>query len=98
VAKGAIQVLGDITPLLNHSKPAVRKDIVRVGNFGSKKPCTRHRPMFEKWEVKLTIQYNSSVVTAEQLFHLINIAGFHEGCGEWRPGKTGNSFGMYSVA
>lgn len=44
----------------------------------------RHRGEFVGWSVKLRIRYNASVITAEQVVNLLNVAGFGVGVGEWR--------------
>lgn len=72
---------------------SMRRDMVRVG---MNKPDVRFRAQFVKWAIDIKIAYNTSVISADQIINLINLAGFGSGCGEWRPQKNG-SFGMYHV-
>jgi hypothetical protein len=96
LAKGAFHILGDLLPL-KATKPWMRTDICRVGNFGSKVADIRYRPQFDEWSVDLTFRYNASAISLGELANLINIAGFGVGVFEWRPEKDG-SFGMFEVA
>lgn len=88
-ARGAFHVMGDIVPI--DGKPTMRTDMVRVG-MGS--ADIRYRAEFKEWSCKLTIRYNASVLSADQIVHLLNVAGFAIGVGDWRPQKDGN-FGMW---
>jgi len=96
-AYGALHVLGDILPIKG-SKPKMREDIVRVGKFGAKTADIRYRPEFEEgWKIDLKILYNSRIINKQTIAHLLNIAGFSVGIGEWRPEKSGQ-YGMFEVA
>jgi len=99
VAKGSFHVIDEensngLTEI--KGKPVMDERIVRVGNFGNKKPCTRYRARFDKWEVTFQIQYNERVISAEQILHLYENAGFSVGLCEYRPEKDGN-LGMFQV-
>lgn len=92
---GSFHVLGDILPILG-SKPKMREDIVRLNSGPRPVADLRYRPEFTNWSVKLTIRYNSAVISPGQIANLLNVAGFAVGVGEWRPEKKG-AFGMFSV-
>jgi len=91
---GTIFVLGDLIPI-EYDKVERREDPVRVG-MGS--ADLRYRPMYTGWRATLVVQFNESLIGAEQVISLINSAGFAVGVGEWRPEKGGGQFGRWQVA
>jgi hypothetical protein len=95
-AMGAFHVLGDFVEIKFKGKPIMREDTVRIGGFGKKTADLRYRPEFQNWKCELTIRYNASAINPEQIAHLLNVAGFSVGVGEWRPEKKG-TFGMFEV-
>lgn len=75
------------------ASPAImREDMVRVGMGTSD---LRYRPMYASWEATLEIQLLSHVITHDQLYGLIDGAGYN-GVGEWRPEKNG-VYGTFSL-
>lgn len=98
IAKGAFHVIGDVGGLIPIAgdEPVIDERIVRVGNFGSKKPATRRRGRFDNWEVSFIVKYNEGVLNAEQILNLYENAGFSVGLCEFRPEKDGN-LGMFRV-
>jgi hypothetical protein len=44
----------------------------------------------------VTIKFNTSAISAEQVANLLNVAGFGVGIGEWRPERNG-SYGRFHV-
>lgn len=76
---------------IESGEPVMREDCVRVG-VGS--TDLRYRPEFRNWATVITIQFDSSMLTVEDVINLINRAGFGVGIGEWRPEK-GGEFGRY---
>jgi len=72
---------------------------VRIGGKGpgTGTPDVRYRAIFKEWKAILYIQYNPDWISEEQIFNLVNIAGFVAGVGEDRPGKKGGTGGMYRV-
>lgn len=90
--RGALHIIGDMVKISGEPRP--REDMVKIA-MGT--ADIRFRGEFPKWEAQLTIQFNASVISAEQIANLLNIGGFSTGVGEWRPERNG-SFGRFHVA
>lgn len=56
----------------------------------------RFRPIFHQWAAKISLEYNSSAATIEQLAQMLHAAGFGVGLGEDRPQRGGN-FGTFRL-
>lgn len=95
-ALGSFHVMGDLLQIKG-PKPIMRTDVVRVGKFGSKTSDIRYRGEFKDWSIDVEILYNARVVSKEILAHLLHLAGFSVGIGEWRPEK-GGQFGMFQLS
>lgn len=97
VATGSFHVLDDGTGLTEiiGSKPVMDTRIVRIGGF-KKIATNRYRGRFDKWKLTFPVQYNPSMLSAAQLVHLYENAGFSVGLCEHRPEKRG-SLGMFKV-
>ena len=72
----------------------MRTDMVRVG-MGS--ADIRYRPEYPEWSADLTIEYNSGVVSVDQIFQLVKAAGYGCGVGEMRPEKTKFNYGRFRL-
>lgn len=92
MARQAFHVIGDILPI--EGEYHLRRDMVRVG-MGT--ADIRYRPCWNEWSVKIQVQYNARVISAEQLVNLMNVAGFSVGVCEWRPECNGQC-GRFRVA
>lgn len=53
----------------------------------------RHRPIYKKWSIRLTIEYLQNILSAEQVLNLLELAGYIEGLCEHRPGSPKNNTG-----
>jgi hypothetical protein len=91
-ARGAFHIIGDMVEI--DGLPTPREDMVRIA-MGT--ADIRYRGEFRAWRAVLAIRYNAAMLSAEQIVHLFNTAGFAIGVGEWRPQRDG-SFGMFHVA
>ena len=65
---------GDLVEIIGDYE--LRTDMVRVGMGVAD---IRYRPEYKTWRAKLTVKYNSTQISAEQIAQLIDAAGF--GCG-----------------
>lgn len=92
-ARGMFHVIGELVKI--NGAPTPREDMVRIGNGIAD---IRYRGEFRQWSATLLVRFNADVISAEQLIHLFNVAGFNCGIGENRPGKSGGPFGMFHVA
>jgi hypothetical protein len=73
----------------------MRTDMVRVG-MGS--ADIRYRPEYPEWKANLTIEFNSGVVSLDQIYQLVKAAGYGCGIGEMRPEKGKFNFGRFKLA
>lgn len=92
VMRGAFHIDCEMLEVIGEPRP--REDMVRVG-MGT--ADIRYRPEFVKWQIPVTVKFNASVISAEQIANLLNAAGFGVGIGEWRPEKNGQ-YGRFHVA
>jgi hypothetical protein len=77
-----------------NGEPRIREDMVRIGRDGTD---IRYRAGFPQWSATLKIRYNADMLTAEQLYNLIDTAGLG-GVGDWRPSKAkSGTYGMFQV-
>ena len=73
--------------------PRMREDMMRVG-MGS--VDLRYRPEFEQWAATVDIEFDSELLTDQDVITLIDRAGFGVGIGEGRP-EVGRDFGRFKV-
>ena len=97
--RGTFFISGIGTDLLGEIKgciPTMREDMVRVGGM-TKVADIRYRAQFDNWFMDLPITYNvNGALSLEQIINLINLGGFSNGIGEWRPEKDG-PYGTFRV-
>lgn len=91
-ARGAFHLIGEFAEI--NGTPTMREDMVKIG-MGT--ADLRYRGEFKNWSTELTIAYNPKAISLEQIISLLDIGGFANGVGEWRPSKDG-SFGTFHVA
>lgn len=73
----------------------MRTDMVRVG-MGT--ADIRYRPEYSSWTADLVIEYNSGVISTDQIYQLVKAAGYGCGVGEMRPEKTKFNYGRFELA
>lgn len=92
-ARQAFHVVGEMVEIVG-PPPAMREDVTRVGMGVAD---LRYRGQFDPWGVRLRVEVNTAVMSAEQLVNLFSLAGFAVGVGEWRPERDGG-YGRFRVA
>lgn len=92
-ARQAFHVEGEMVEIVG-PPPAMREDVCRVG-MGT--ADLRYRGQFDPWGVRVRVQINTAVISAEQVVTLFNLAGFAVGVAEWRPERDGG-YGRFRVA
>jgi hypothetical protein len=90
--RGALHILGEMVTI--EGEPSPREDMVRLNGI---KADIRYRGEFKEWRATLLVQFNASIISPEQIGHLLTLAGFGVGVGEWRPERNG-SYGRFHVA
>jgi hypothetical protein len=99
--KVALRVEGlpgdDGVPLVKISgEPRMREDTVRLETGVAD---LRYRAGFPEWAANLEITYNADIISKEQLYNLVDAAGYG-GIGEWRPSApkcSSGSFGCFHI-
>jgi len=71
----------------------MREDPVTVGRGSAD---LRYRGQVRDWTMKFMVRWNADVFSAEQVLNLLQIAGFSQGLGDWRPECDGH-FGVFSL-
>lgn len=92
-ARGAFHILEEYVEI--EGTPEIREDMVKVGGI-SKVADIRYRGEFPTWKATLTIQYNPAAISASEIANLMNLGGFSNGVGEWRPSRDG-LYGRFHV-
>lgn len=90
-ARGAFHIQDEFAVI--DGVPTPREDMVRIG-MGTADLC--YRAEFKSWRTELTITYNTSAISVEQIINLFRLGGFANGVGDWRPEKDG-SFGTFHI-
>lgn len=85
-AMGAFHILSEFVEI--NGKPEIREDMVKVGGI-SKVADIRYRGAFFDWSATLTLQYNPKAISVSEIANLLNLGGFSNGVGEWRPSRRG---------
>lgn len=95
--RGAVFVRGDLLPLSFRGEVVMREDMVRNANGNADIRYRAEVPV--GWECTFEVEFNPSVVSAEQILTLLRNAGYGGGVGEWRPQKAASGqFGRYEIA
>jgi hypothetical protein len=90
--RGSVFIQGEFVRL-KYTNEMMREDVVRVGMGAAD---LRYRPEYTQWYVALPVEFDADVISADQLYNLVQRAGFGVGVGEWRPQKNGQ-YGRFEV-
>ncbi len=88
--------VGNETLVEIQSEPHMREDMVRLETGVAD---IRYRAGFFPWKVTLPITFNAGLISLEQLYNLVDAAGYG-GVGEWRasaPNSCTGDFGRFKV-
>lgn len=85
---------GDLVPI-KYKEQVINETWGRKSGM-NKTPYTIYRPEFRDWSCTLSMKFDASVITAQQITSLLEYAGFHQGIGSWRHGLKG-IYGMYHI-
>lgn len=77
-----------------NGKARMREDMVRVGMGGTD---LRYRPEYVEWYAELIIEFNAGVLSTDQVFQLVKVAGYSCGIGEMRPEKGKFNYGRFKL-
>lgn len=73
----------------------MRTDQVRVGMGAAD---IRYRPEYVSWYAELTIEFNSGILSLDQIYQMVKAAGYGCGIGEMRPEKGKFNYGRFKLA
>lgn len=90
-ARGSFFILGEMVEIIGH--PQMREDMCKIGMGIAD---VRYRAEFKEWSAYLHIEYDRNATSPEILTNMLNIGGFSNGVGEWRPARDGD-FGRFRV-
>lgn len=94
LALGAFYFIGEYAPL-KFDRCEMRTDVCRTSGLG-RVPDIRFRPEYHDWSADVVVDFNSRMITIDQLLYLVREAGTAIGLLEWRAQKAG-SHGMFEV-
>lgn len=93
--KEGVSIIGDEVLSMKYSKEKVLTHWGRTSGR-TRSPRKIMRNAFYDWECELVIQYNAEHLSPDQIYNILNWAGFHIGVGGFRKENTG-TFGMFKV-
>lgn len=99
---GLVDISGDLLPIFTKKstpeKPKPATPIMKTDRvvLQGKTSSLAYRAQFLEWSMFVPVEYNSSLISAEQVLKLFQHAGFGVGIGAWRPEKKG-IYGRFSI-
>ena len=92
--KEGVNIVGNMLPLKYSNEEVLTHWGRTAGRTRSPRKIMRNS--FNDWKAELTIEYNQTQLSPEQIVNILNWAGFHIGVGAFRKENTGN-FGAFYV-
>lgn len=96
--QAGLLVLEDVPVIYNGPKDPEK--MWASGKFSMRASCKvgqqrvlRTRPCWDEWELKFSVQFDESLLDAEQVTGFVELAGRIVGLGDWRP-----KYGRFEVA
>jgi hypothetical protein len=80
--------------IMINGESRMRTDYVKVGISGTD---IRYRPEYPKWSATLIVEYNLGIVSVEQIYQMVQAAGYGCGIGEMRPEKGKFNYGRFKI-
>lgn len=90
-ARGAFHTVDEFIEI--KGTPTMREDMVKITGTSD----IRFRGEFREWWAVVRFRYNKAAISPDQIIALVNMGGFANGIGEWRPEKDG-THGTFHVA
>ncbi len=84
--QGAFFVTEEFIPI-DYEKEVKRRDFLPLK--GGMSHHNSYRVEFFGWKAKIPIEYNANLISPEQLYNILETAGFSIGIGDDRPEKSG---------
>lgn len=72
---------------LHAAEPVTKQDSGVNSSSRGSVAVNIYRPQFWPWKVSLEVQYNADLITPQQLYMMLQVAGFSIGVGDARPEK-----------
>ena len=95
--KGSVFIAEPSTVILDKSgKQATKYEIDRRPVVVGKARVLRCRPKWSPWKMRLALEVDTAILSAEQVLEALSLAGRIIGIGDYRPEK-GGGFGRFSV-
>jgi hypothetical protein len=86
----------ELAELFSPNPPRMREDVVRLAGM-QRTPDLRYRAEFMPWALRLNVSFVEGFITQENIYNLIDKAGFTIGLAEWRQEKGGSN-GQFHAA
>jgi hypothetical protein len=90
--RAGISVEADLLRIVSEAPPSIRTDHVVIMGRGN----VAYRPQFWPWHMDVPLAIHEDVLSVQQALHLLSLAGFAIGIGDWRAEKNG-TFGSFHL-